>query len=74
MRRRKSLEEILELHADLDLLSTKDALEACKEFLIHEPTRAMIMEENGLCIHLVSKRHLIDSLVADKGIEGGESK
>lgn len=62
MKRRKSLQEILEQHADLDLLTTKDALEAAKEFLIQEPTRAMILQEDGLSVHLVSKRHLLDSL------------
>ena len=69
MKRRKTLQEILELHADCDLLSTKDALEAVKEFLIHEPTRAIILEESGLCVHLVNKRHLLESLVKPKTTE-----
>lgn len=63
MKRRKTLQEILEQNANLDLLTTKDALECCKQFLIAEPNRAMIFEKDGNSVSLVSKRSLLDSLV-----------
>lgn len=47
-------------------------LEAVKEFIIQEPTRAMYIFEDGYTESLVSKLNLLDNLQSDKPKEERE--
>jgi hypothetical protein len=68
MKERKSLEQLFLERAEEDgfvtVVPIGKAIEAAKEFLIKTPNRAMIFEQDGNSISLLSKRELLDTLTS----------
>jgi hypothetical protein len=58
----QTLKEMFQEALMIDELYSKEAVKVVKEWIIHQRTCAMIFQEDGLSIHLISKKRLLEEL------------